>query len=353
MNSKSNRIVVFLGAGFPFLWGAPSTNDLKKKIVDEINTTSLSFLTDKFSGSFEDIIAALYSYSTYPFNTFQQDLFQILVPKEANLDDAASIYMRCINKVMSEIYNYEANCKCSYYKDHNQRLKLLFEFLAEKYLHISVYTTNYDEVLPRILGWTDLAMSLQDNIFIYRPIEQHNLLQSYSNLHGSIHLKMHYGGHQYEVYHDPFISPLIHLYGNYGGNPQENDLFSPIIVGHNKTQQILSKHFNYYTTCFANDLSDCETFLAIGSSFSDTHLNALIRQYTLSGLTKYRIITIDNPVCNSFIDNNISSIIGYGAKYTPDTSTSPLFIRENGRLVYYKSGTSLFLKDIQFWKDYL
>ena len=141
----------------------------------------------------------------------------------------------------------------------------------------------------------------------------------------------------------------------YGGNPFDFDLFSPIIVGHNKTQQILSKHFHYFTTCFANDLSDCDTILSIGSSFSDSHLNAIIRQYSISRPVEYRIITFEEgEVHNSVIDRNITThIIGYGERFSPDTREDNLFIRENGQIVYYKRGTDRFLEESSFWEEYL
>lgn len=161
-----------------------------------------------------------------------------------------------------------------------------------------------------------------------------------------------FDGHQYIVSHNPCASPLLGLHTVYGGNPREIDLFTPIIIGHHKTQQILSKHFNYVTTCFANDLSDCDTFLSIGSSFSDSHLNALIRQYTFHRHVNYRIVTIEKDVDS--IENNVSfDIIGYSPSYTPNDSLNKVFERENGRLVYYKRGTKSFLEDDAFWRDYL
>lgn len=64
MICKKNRIVVFLGAGFPMAWGAPSSDDLKKIVIDELKATNLSFLTESFP-TFEDIVAALYSCAVY------------------------------------------------------------------------------------------------------------------------------------------------------------------------------------------------------------------------------------------------------------------------------------------------
>lgn len=355
MPFKKNRIVVFLGAGFPRPWGAPSSHDLYNLVAGEIKLSPFSFLTELIPKSFEDLIAALYSSSVYQLNYFQQELFQIKIPDGTNLDEAISIYRDCINLVMTAIHEYENTCERKNNNERNENLQALFRYLSNIYRHISVYTTNYDEILPRILDWSDKCLSLNGARFDYRPLSQHELRYSYSNLHGSIHLEMlYFDGQQYEISHNLIYKPLMNLHAVYGGNPGEIDLFTPIILGHSKTQQILSKHFNYMMTCFANDLSDCDTLLAIGSSFSDLHLDALIRQYTLSRNVYYRIVSQDAIAHDSQAEENISAyIIGYGTQYTSDTSDDSLFIRENERVVYYKQGTEDFLKDIAFWEKYL
>ena len=355
LKCRKNRIVVLLGAGFPLPWGAMKSSDLRNLVVEELISSPFSFVAELFPDSFEDIIAALYSYATYQFNPFYQSIFQIKAPADVRIDEAISVYLNCINKVMNAIHSYEKNSLSQENESRNQDLKQLFEHLSSTYRHVSVYTTNYDELLPRVLNWRDESMSLNNDFFDYSPIVQHRLKRSYSNLHGSIHLTMsQFDGHQYEVGHNTFFTPLCNMHELYGGNPYEVGLFSPIVLGRNKTQQILSKHFNYFTTCFANDLSDCETILCIGSSFSDSHLNAIIRQYTIARPVSYRIITFEKEVHNSAIDRNFTStIIGYGARYNPDTREDSVFIRENGRVVYYKLGTEEFLSDMLFIDEYL
>lgn len=353
---KKNRIIVFLGAGFPRPWGAPSSTDLYNTVAEEIKKSSLSFLTELIPESFEDLIAALYSYSVYPLNPFQQSLFQASIPKECNLDEAIVLYRECINKVMAAVHAYEVNLSHSSNKERNNNLRSLFRLLHAKYRHVSVYTTNYDEMLPQVLGWSDNTMSIDGERFAYKPLNQHQLKHSYSNLHGSVHIEMtQFGGQQYEVTHNPLIRPLLHMHELYGGNPSEFGLFTPIIVGHSKAQQILSKHYNYLTTCFANDLSDCNTFLAIGNSFSDSHINAIIRQYTYRNSVSFRIVTLrDDVICSSPLDMKVTSeVFGDKGRYHPDSSKDCCFIRDNGRLVYYKFGTESFLEDKEFQKRYL
>ena len=229
---RKNRVVIFLGAGFPLPWGAPKSGKIKDLVVDELMASPFSFIAELFPESFEDLIAALYSYATYPMNPFHQSLFQIKAPDDSRIEDAISVYLKCINIVMSAIHSYENDCLSQGNEKKNQDLLQLFKHLSSKYRHVSVYTTNYDEMLPRILDWGDGSMSLNNDVFDYSPLVQHQLKHSYSNLHGSIHLTMSlFDGHQYEVGHSTLFSPVSHLHELYGGNPFDVDLFSPIGKG--------------------------------------------------------------------------------------------------------------------------
>lgn len=49
----------------------------------------------------------------------------------------------------------------------------------------------------------------------------------------------------------------------------------------------------------------------------------------------------------------MTDIISYNEEYHPDIATDKLFVREKGRLVYYKNGTEDFLSDKSFWHNYL
>lgn len=354
---KKNRIVIFLGAGFPIPWGAPKSEELGENVKSILASSPFCFLSEKYpSTKFEEIVDGLYSYATFTINQLQQELYLPSTPVKVNLDETSRLYLESINRVMALIHKYEQYFGSPQNQGRNQYLQSLFNVLEERYKHVSVYTTNYDEALPRILGWKEQSLSVNNNCYLYSPIKQHGLKRSYLNLHGSIHLKLgEFDGQQYAINYSPTWKPLMNLCQSQGGNPNEFGLFTPIIVGRHKTQQILSKHFEYAATCFANDLSDCETFLAIGSSFKDTHLNAMIRQYTHQRPVNYRIVTLaDDVVFGSRLDNKVmSDIIAYGVPYTIDTPKDKLFIRENGRLIYYKRGTDIFLSDREFWVAYL
>lgn len=352
---KKNRIVIFLGAGFPIPWGAPSSEELYALVATKIKGSTLSFLLKQLPQSFEDVVAALYSYSVFNCSPFQQKLFTVNISEDVTIEEAIQLYQKSINEVMYAIQAYEVKCKAPLNQKRNEQVQNLFAFLETKYKHISVYTTNYDEMLPQILKWPDKRLSLSGDHYDYFPLKQHRLKYSYSNLHGSIHLNMsYYDGHQYEVRHSLECQSLNCMHELYGGNPDEFGLFSPIIVGHSKTQQLMSKHQNFVTTCFANDLSDCDTILAIGSSFSDPHVNAIIRQYTHNRKVHFRIVIKDSIAYNSSVEKNFSKgFIGYNEPYFPDTKDDTVFERENGDLVYYKLGTDSFLEAVNFWEKYL
>lgn len=210
---RENRIVVFLGAGFPIIWDAPKSSDLYELIKEKLVSTEYSRLIKLFPDSFEDVIAALYSYAVYPLSEFNQKLFDSKIHDKAIQNDAALLYKDCINKIMRRINDYERESCYSQYVEYNEGLYRLFKYLGSKYAHVSVYTTNYDEALPAILDWPESAMSLNGERFCYSPLAQHYLNHSYSNLHGSIHLEMkRFDGQQYEINHNSFFPPPPRCY---------------------------------------------------------------------------------------------------------------------------------------------
>ena len=70
---------------------------------------------------------------------------------------------------MKKILDYEENSFDPVNKEFNQNLIIYIKELCDQYHHISIYTTNYDEILPNLLGWSDETMSLGGNFFYMTP----------------------------------------------------------------------------------------------------------------------------------------------------------------------------------------
>lgn len=126
MLCANKRIVVFLGAGFPTPWGAPNSTVLGKLVTEEIINSPFAFLAERCSNQFEHILAALYSYAVFPANNTLHKLFQPLIPAEIELNGAMAVYLRCINKVMGVVNEYEQKCTDENNETINRNLRSLF-----------------------------------------------------------------------------------------------------------------------------------------------------------------------------------------------------------------------------------
>lgn len=357
MEAKKNRIVIILGAGFPLMWGAPTSSSIKKEIMKILQSHTMgkeiiNRLEVSKSGNFEyllSVIEAVISYSTQPSDfQFTNKIFKINFDYDVN--DLYILYQKCIDCIIDLVYAYELKVKSTDCIANN--LKLLFHYLGEKYSHVCCYSLNYDEILQRLLGNRNLYCGIdKDGIFEYNFSRIRTLNYSFYNLHGSIYLHYEYRNGQYEITHSSIpTSCRQSAIGTYGGNPGEYLLFFPIITGHNKTQRILNKHFSFPFSSFEEDLSECNTVLTIGYSFNDPHVNSQIRQYTHSRNVDYRFITReDGRVSGSSFEWRLINVIGT-SQYTSDTEHDDFFEWKNRRMQIYKRGVECFLNNQSLWQ---
>jgi hypothetical protein len=204
---------------------------------------------------------------------------------------------------------------------------------------INYYTTNYDEIIQTAIQTDPL----------YYSIAEHNKRKiTFTNLHGSIHLsfKLHV---QHEIYHNDSPNPSYlteRALSCYGGNPGDRLLFSPIITGRNKTQRIMDKHFSHGFVTFANDLSRCNALIIMGYSFSDPHINVMLRQYTYNRNVHIIIVTKESVVCDSTFENAFANVFQLKGRYTSDSEADIWGHYDNSKLVVYKNGAKSF---VDFW----
>ena len=121
---------------------------------------------------------------------------------------------------------------------------------------------------------------------------------------------------------------------------------------------ILSEHFNYPFVCFANDLSDADTILTIGYSFSDLHINAMMHQYTIGRNICAIIVDKKNDECLSDdahrgFRTKISDVFNSNEKYVPDYTKSAFYVYKNDSIVFHKNGVEAFLSDSYFLENYI
>ena len=365
MNSeKKKRIVILLGAGFPLTWDAPTSKDIKNRILDIIRSKPYGneiieiIQGDDSSNSFEYILAAIESAINFKLHEnsskdFNDKIYRLAI--DVDIEQLWAIYSECINAIIELIDKYESNWNNSHFNESNNLLKGFFTFLKENYHHINCYSLNYDEVLPDILNLPPSCRSfinlISENRFIYDYYKLRRKQITYINLHGSIHLYQKVGVPHYEIRHSYATKILSHALLNIGGNPNEPLIFAPIITGHNKTQRILSEHFSFPFTAFVNDLSDCDTFMTIGYSFGDPHINSQIYQYTKERKVNYAFITKENgSIAGSSFENSFKEAILIPQEpYHSDADVDKIYHWSCPPMNTYKMGFKEFLKDEKDW----
>lgn len=329
---RKSKLVLLCGAGFPIMWGSPTSDfltDTIKKYIRKGLSNNRS-LCDKLinNNSFESILAAIESLLYYSIDNSNSSYLASFFrcTEEIDTDSLWEIYQKCINAIIHEVEKYENRVL----QDETARKSIvsLWDVLNKKFENISYYTTNYDEILPYVIN---------SEYSCLETTQSYNIEQ-FSNLHGSIHLCKNCNGQTYDVIHTDTTCILNYALPIDGGNPNELMIFSPIITGRNKTQRLMDKHFNRSIVSFANDLSECAVLIIIGYSFSDPHINMLIKEYTSFDKTEVLVIDKLSNVYESPLFNKLIQLIPIQPQYTPDNSSDDWFSYNNSTVKVYKRG---------------
>jgi hypothetical protein len=340
---KKRHIVILTGAGFPLMWEAPTSCNLTTLIKEtvrqfkNIHDQTKEMLCN--SDSFEQILAAIEDQIYYKLDVHNKHYYASFYNSTIidNEEELWRLYKDCINKIIDEIYKYESAAINS-----TEDIAEIRKFMtSNKFGSINYYTTNYDEVVPNAIQPNNTPIT-----YNYSILEHNRRKMTFTNLHGSIHLSFDLQGFQYEIYHSHSAIPshLSNALQCYGGNPGEQLLFTPIITGKNKAQRIMDKHFSHGFVTFANDLSRCDTILIMGYSFSDPHINAILRQYTYNRNVCIIIVTKESVVCGSAFENNFNNVWLMNGRYTGDTEADIWYHYDNPKLYVYKQGAKSFME---------
>ena len=329
---RKRKLVLLCGAGFPIMWGSPTSAFLTetiKNIVREGLSDNRSLCNKLINNdSFEAILAAIESLLYYSIDNFNSNYFASFFKctEEINTDFLWDIYQKSINAIIREVEKYENRVL----QDTDTKLSIvsLWNALSMKFESINYYTTNYDEILPYAINSKNSCLNAT------KP----NNIEPFSNLHGSIHLCKELNGQSYDIKHKDVTCYLNNALLIDGGNPNELIIFSPIITGKNKTQRLMDKHFNRSFVALANDLSQCAVLIIIGYSFSDPHINMFIKEYTSFDKTKVIVIDKLSNVCGSSLFNNLIRLFPIQSQYTPDNSSDDWFSYNNSTVIIYKRG---------------
>ena len=222
---RKRKLVLLCGAGFPIMWGSPTSAFLTKTIKNIVREglSDNRSLCNKLinNDSFEAILAAIESLLYYSIDNFNSNYFASFFKctEEINTDFLWGIYQKSINAIIREVEKYENRVL----QDTDTKLSIvsLWNALSMKFESINYYTTNYDEILPYAINSKNSCLNAT------KP----NNIEPFSNLHGSIHLCKEGTGQSYDIKHKDETCFLNNALSIDGGNPNELIIFSPIITG--------------------------------------------------------------------------------------------------------------------------
>ena len=84
--------------------------------------------------------------------------------------------------------------------------------------------------------------------------------------------------------------------------------------------------------------NECAVLIIIGYSFSDPHINMLIKEYTSFDKPKVLVIDKLSNVYGSSLFNKLIQLIPIQSQYTPDNSSDDWFSYNNSTVKVYKRG---------------
>lgn len=399
-----DKVLLFTGAGVNFPWNGATSEAITKKLTD--NNRFYSLIKEHLSKNierpinFEDIISTIDN--LFLFYRGKQHLIDSEIPIifEVKSDLAEYINRHCfagnqldfieemfygaINIIVKQISDYSIIID-----EKGESNDLLADFLKRinKNNIIRAYTTNYDRLFIDVCNQsknhkitfsdgfiidTNIKSSGSENIDEgerLRGLRLENVLNQrnincYYNLHGSIYWDWNHEEKQFML----AIKPIdLHLHSVNlrkdsieTGNPNEPFLLSPIITGFKKTQRLSLPPFNAYNNSFFNDCLECDTWLIIGYSFSDSHLNNLMKTAISHRREIPKIIYIDkqdgNNLKNGYnLNANFQDIFNSQVykifdkyKHLDDY----LFCSNDNKIFLYFDGFETFLKN-NIWHSIL
>ncbi len=193
-------------------------------------------------------------------------------------------YSKILNNFLSLI-SIRINQYAEGDSDYNLKFKNFVNYLISNYYHVNFFTTNYDNLIPKILEGRNVFNGFdgpnQDNSGLQynsKKIIFNDSVTKVFNLHGSIfwhhEFLMDHMEYQFVFKPEEYNLPLFSKTDV--TNPGEELVLSNIITGYNKTQRTLSPPFSLMIGSFIKECLRADVILIIGYSFSDNHLNKIL-----------------------------------------------------------------------------
>jgi hypothetical protein len=333
------RNIILFGAGAAIPWGGPSTAEVTKILLNEINDDSRhcdsrvfwllhDFLVYKYRQregyyrgfvNFEDLINVVeelilyYSDSASLNKDYVHSIFKLSPELENDLSKLYGeskpydFWMKNLRDVLGTIvsvvsrYSYHNNYSDSeIFRNDEKRgeLNSLFKqwaiSISEKGSLVRSYTLNYDSLFKELFCWA-LQQEVLGGTFVGHGEEREFNLKSilkdrdshcHYNLHGSVYWRvfnkkktLDLEDWRFTLCKFPYWNPDSFNLPLITVEQGRSFVLSNIVAGYRKTQRTFLAPFKQMLTSFDIDCSDADNLFLIGYSFSDQHINSSIRSY--------------------------------------------------------------------------
>ncbi|MDY0144153.1 MAG: SIR2 family protein [Bacteroidales bacterium] len=397
-----HKTLFLTGAGFAYSWDGLLTKEVTKELISENEIFRMLFRHYESKGyvlNFEELLNIIellfqkyygekFGKTNHDFvpiaNVFdvQKDIahfFELdLKLNEENTHLAISnLYFELIKGVVEIIRKYALSVKDGKHKELNTNLNM-FISNANGNNPLRYYTTNYDRLVidacPDIHffdGFSVDEITDMDEIKKFRLQETSKILTDrhtncHYNLHGSIYWDVvrKYSTPNIVCSKNTVVSDFSH-YQNFttllDSNPKEFQLVSPIITGLQKIQRTNISPFNAMSASFLTDCFECDMWYILGYSFSDPHINNMLRTAMADKNTRpKKIVWVSYDEKNKTKIEQPISILPFRQTFTPQIDLESQdfvcieeysFYSEKDGLGLYFGGFSSFLEK-EIWKQY-
>lgn len=308
-----HKSLFLTGAGLAITWDGKSTNGITNDLIckNKLCCAIYKYLSTKdIKLNFEEIIYSIellfhhnysYMYSkdnrlnyifpkvfnvSLPFNDIIKPLVQKSLKEERVFYHEQ--FLQAISLISESIKGYSD--LVSQKIDLNTKLEVFIKSFSATHPP-RCYTTNYDrlfiDAVKSIDFFDGFSLKREDTYHRnYRSLDLNKIIQDrecncFYNLHGSIYWDVPYGEDKQLAVFDEGFDPIELNYFNReqlaSVNPNEFQMLTPIITGHNKAQRSLLEPFNGFFNSFLQDCFTSDIWYIIGYSFSDPHINNALK----------------------------------------------------------------------------
>jgi hypothetical protein len=331
MSNIKKRTVILLGAGAAIPWDGPNTETLTSLLkqdnlsgkansrIFEILEKSETYPSESIN--FESILHFIESLISYERSNYISS-FRNIYKSISHLNEAGKSLRTLIVETpwkttrwhYDNTQNYFYDClvallRYNYYdilypelskylrndslEAHEQLNKSIINFINRNQENstVRIYTTNYDRLIPRIFEKYNSAKEVFDGFYlpdrgqntgtanIARILNDDSCL-NYYNLHGSAYWGI-----------NDINQPNFHSFkrwvksANFNNNekyfsqsqPFDEHLLTPIISGYNKLNKVQITPLRHFMNAFEKDVYLATEIIIVGYSFSDPHINNVIK----------------------------------------------------------------------------